>query len=418
MKKQFFAFFFLFHFFSQAQISFEKGYFISNNNEKTDCFIKNIDWKSNPTEFEFKLSLEESNAKTATLSTVKEFGINDYSKYKRYTVQIEKSSDDMGNISKSKTPVWLNETLFLKILIEGDATLFSYNSGNLFKYFFETKNSPIEQLVRIKYVNTETVDGRTYSDGSYKEFNQFRQQLFNVLKCDAITEKEIENTKYEKSSLLNLFTKYNSCGQSAAINYVEKNNKNPFTIKITAGLDQANLRITDPSSYRNLSVDIKNKIVYKFGAELEYSLPFNKDTWSLFLHPTFFKFELEKDYTNEGGLYYPDYIDHHVVVNHTSLEIPFGLRYYLFLNKNSKIYFNGAYTFNFIGGTSSFNFNDGEKLLNSGSRNNFLFGIGYNYKSKYSAELRTNFDRQLLSNYTTWSAKYSSIGIILGYRIF
>ena len=38
-----------------AQISFEKGYFINNANQKTNCLIKNQDWKDNPTEFEYKL---------------------------------------------------------------------------------------------------------------------------------------------------------------------------------------------------------------------------------------------------------------------------------------------------------------------------------------------------------------------------
>ena len=39
-----------------AQISFEKGYYIDNSNQKVDCLIKNVDWKNNPTSFEYKLS--------------------------------------------------------------------------------------------------------------------------------------------------------------------------------------------------------------------------------------------------------------------------------------------------------------------------------------------------------------------------
>ena len=39
---------------SYAQTSFEKGYFINNEGQKTDCLIKNIDWKDNPTEIKFK----------------------------------------------------------------------------------------------------------------------------------------------------------------------------------------------------------------------------------------------------------------------------------------------------------------------------------------------------------------------------
>ena len=38
----------------QAQTKFEKGYFVDNSGQRTEVLIKNLDWKNNPTEFEFK----------------------------------------------------------------------------------------------------------------------------------------------------------------------------------------------------------------------------------------------------------------------------------------------------------------------------------------------------------------------------
>ena len=47
MKKLLVVFLIAFNIFnSYSQIKFEKGYFINNYNDKTDCLIKNIDWKS------------------------------------------------------------------------------------------------------------------------------------------------------------------------------------------------------------------------------------------------------------------------------------------------------------------------------------------------------------------------------------
>jgi len=43
---------------SYSQISFEKGYFINNTNQRISCYIKNSDWKNNPTEFVYKIALE------------------------------------------------------------------------------------------------------------------------------------------------------------------------------------------------------------------------------------------------------------------------------------------------------------------------------------------------------------------------
>lgn len=56
-------------FHASAQIRFEPGYFIDTANQKTECFIKNVDWKNNPTRFDYKLS-ENGELKTAEISKV------------------------------------------------------------------------------------------------------------------------------------------------------------------------------------------------------------------------------------------------------------------------------------------------------------------------------------------------------------
>ena len=71
----FFTLFMLLDIKSFSQIIFENGYFIDDSDSKIECLIKNIDWKNNPTEFEYKLSPNEAIQK-ATIQTVKEFGIN------------------------------------------------------------------------------------------------------------------------------------------------------------------------------------------------------------------------------------------------------------------------------------------------------------------------------------------------------
>lgn len=39
----------LFGFNCFSQVTFENGYFIGENTEKTEALIKNVDWKNNPT---------------------------------------------------------------------------------------------------------------------------------------------------------------------------------------------------------------------------------------------------------------------------------------------------------------------------------------------------------------------------------
>ncbi len=81
MKKGLFIIFIItFSFKSYSQITFEKGYFINNNNKKIDCLIKNNDWKNNPIEFNYKL-LNDKNIQIASINSIKEFGIYNYSKF-------------------------------------------------------------------------------------------------------------------------------------------------------------------------------------------------------------------------------------------------------------------------------------------------------------------------------------------------
>ena len=59
---------------SYGQIRFEKGYFITNENQRTECLIKNVDWKNNPHEFLYKLK-DRKETQKGTIQSVKEFGI-------------------------------------------------------------------------------------------------------------------------------------------------------------------------------------------------------------------------------------------------------------------------------------------------------------------------------------------------------
>ena len=145
MKKQLLLFLtVLLSFNSYSQISFEKGYYINNNNQKTNCLIKNIDWKNNPTEFEYKL-YENSESKETNIKLIKEFGIDNISKYVRNTVNIDRSRETINNLSNDRNPIFKEEEVFLKVLVEGKANLYQYDDGNLRKYFYNKENSNIEQ---------------------------------------------------------------------------------------------------------------------------------------------------------------------------------------------------------------------------------------------------------------------------------
>ena len=205
---------------SYAQNNFEKGYYITNLNEKVECLIKNIDWKNSPTEIESKVT-ETDEVNIINLKLVKEFSINNTSKYIKKSVEIDRSSSVITELSYDKKSVFNKEQLFLKVLIEGKANLFVYSDKKLIRYFYNIENSDVEQLIYKRYLNT---------DGVIAKNNQYKQQLLNNLKCATISMNKIQNLTYKSKSLSSLFIEYNECHETEFKTFV--NNKNIFKLNI------------------------------------------------------------------------------------------------------------------------------------------------------------------------------------------
>ena len=381
---------------SYSQISFEKGYFIDNSNKKTECLIKNYDWKNNPTQFEYKLS-ENSEEKNVTIRTVKEFGIDNTSKYIRQTVNIDKSSDITSDLSDVRNPIFNEEELFLKVIIEGKANLYSYEDGNLKRYFYNTNNTIIEQLIYKRYKTSDNTIGTYY---------RFRQQLLVDLKCDAISTNYIEKVDYKKSDLINIFKKYNECNGTEFQNFEQNDNKVLFNLSIRPGINISSFSTNNPSGASSRNLDFKNEIGFRFGLEAEFIMPFNKNKWALTIEPTYQYFNAEKTNIN----------DDLISVNYESIEIPIGIRHYFFLNDTSKLFINGSFAMDFSF-NSEIKYTEFNSLdFKSGSR--YGFGMGYKYNDLYSLELRYLTGNDVLSNYRSWESNYDTVSVIFGYTLF
>lgn len=388
-----------------SQISFQKGYYIDNTNQKINCLIKNIDWKNNPTEFEYKLS-ENSESKKTTIKTIKEFGIDNISKYVRSSVNIDRSSENIKNLSNDKNPIFKKEDLFLKVLVEGKATLYQYIDRNLRRYFYNNENSNIEQLIFKSYITENNIGTN----------NRFRQQLFVDLKCPNFKTSKIENVEYKKNSLVRFFTEYNKCHNSELINFESEQKGDFFNLTIRPRLNSSSLTIQNSVS-NSRDTDFENKIGFGFGLEAEFILPFNKNKWAIAIEPTYQSFKSQKT-TNvnniSGGVLIAN-------VDYSSVEVPVGLRHYFYLNNNSKIFINASYIFDLSSKSSiEFTRNDGSNLnsLEIETRNNLAMGIGYKQNDRYSLEIRYQTNREILGNYLSWNSEYKTLSIIFGYSLF
>jgi len=416
MKKNLFLLLFFITLKSFSQITYEPGYIIFDDGKKINCYIKNYDWKNNPTKIKYKLSLA-SKEKTATIDEVSEFEINQQSKYIRATVNIDRSSEILSDLSTDRKPEFKKETLWLKVLLEGKASLYQYRDGNLIRYFYKVDNQPIEQLIYKLYISKKSNKELSYQDPSpnfVRKNERYKQQILDHLKCSKIHVNKVKNLGYTKNELLHIFKTYNECVNSEYKIYVKKN-KSIYNVYIKTGINNSNLSVNNNgSSYKN--VDLDNEMNLRIGMEAEYILPFNNNTWSIFIEPTYQKYESEKTIETsyvEGGLLvtYTDY---------KSIELPVGMRHYIFLNKKSKLFFDASLIYDFpMDSVIEFNRSDGSTIedIEIKSKLNFALGVGYNYNDKLYVQFKVQTPRELLKNYNLWESDYNTMSVILAYKI-
>ena len=365
-----------------SQIKFEKGYFIDNNDIKTECLIKNIDWYNNPLEFDFKLN-ESSAAENKTINDVKEFAVSNL-KYTRFLVNIDRSSKKINQLSIDRNPIFKKETLFLKSLVEGNSNLYYYKDDAIDRFFYSIPDTKeVEQLIYKAY---------KYTNNHIKENNRFRQQLLLNLVCPSISNKKVKEVEYKTKDLIAFFDEYNRCNNSESIRFDNKKNKEDlFNLNIRPGVNSSSLSISN-STVSSSDKDYENKLNLRFGIEAEFIFAFNKNKWSVLIEPTYQSYKVDN-------------------VDYKSIELPVGVRHYLFLNNNTKVFVNGLFVNDFPLGSTVRN-------LEIWYSPNIALGLGCNVNKKYSMEIRYFTDRGILGKYLSWGSNYKTISFIVGYNLF
>lgn len=375
-----------------AQTQLEKGYFIDNDNLRTECLIKNSDWLDNPASFIYT-SGDEGDEKKADTSTVREFGIYNKVKFIRIEADIDRSSDNNIELSRVRTPIWSHETLFVKVLVEGKASLYFYQEGLLKRFFYSVDGSPITQLVYKRY----------WLDGHVIGNERFRQQLFLDMKFSENSEADIRRLSYTQKDLVNYFAGYNSSfGETMTAIHSKESGKvvrDVFNLRLTPGISLSSLDVLN--SFNGIGFNTGNSVTFTIGTEAEFILPYNNNKWGLLFEP---------------GFQYLNYESGTNKVSYSFIDFPVGLRYYLFLNTDTRIFVNGHFIPNYC-------LDFGSKISTAYSELDFKSQMGFSVgtgisMNRFSAEFRYYFRRNLADGYTSWYANYEKISLIAGYRLF
>lgn len=387
-----------------AQITYEKGYYITNSDQKIEGFIKNSDWRNNPTTFQFKSSIASDEVKNLTINDVKEFAIANAFTYERHTVKIDRASDDLEKLGYSREPEFKEETLFLKVLVENDVTLFRYTDFNTTTFFYKADNN-IYTLVYKRYFNiNKKLDVNNF----------YKQQLASGVTCTTKKMPAVENLRYTETSLIKYFSAYGSCTGSETNTTLVKKYEKSFNVKVTAGVQFTNFSV-DSNTRR--TADFGSNTGFVPGIELEYLLPFNAQKWSLFFDARYQSYEAESPNNLTPTVLNPS-IEGFDIASYKAVDISVGFRHYFLLTNNSKLYLGLNYAIDFSNDTEVIYEGTGiDDLIASAPTGVLGIGAGYAFNS-LSAEIRYYTNRNSIGNeFIFQNSEYSNITFSLSYRL-
>ncbi|WP_284652388.1 hypothetical protein [Flavobacterium terrisoli] len=393
------AFFFLMTSISFAQDAFEKGYYINSKGVKVEGYLQIVNFENiNATEkLTFKKDLKEEVVKLSTDEIV-EFGVGEELKFQKATFQM----DDMSfhkDFTYQKELQLKTVTLFLNVLIEGEATLYSYDGGNDLKYFYslKSKGSSISQLTYKKYISGETI----------KENNDYKETLFKEVKCESQTFNEYVSLKYEKEKLLPIFEKFNKCNNSDFKVY-----KNKFEKKV-------DINIIAMVGVNRFDSEFFG---FGFGGEFEVVTPSEKLSFFGKL-----KFESVNAEFRDSHYSAMDFnLNENIYdANYKAFDLIFGIRYTFKINNNHKIFVSGAGGVNSpkVTGTLIKRVTNGSGSYETKYNINYSeidffpsLGLGYLYKGKYGIDLEFDIQKTVFRELGyDFTVKYNKIGLNLRY---
>lgn len=367
----------------QAMAQGQAGYFITSDGQRTEGFFKTSNFYDAET-LEFRKADEQNFAKLA-VDDVTEYGIIDQFKFRKFTVD--------------------NTPIFLNVVIEGNATLYSHYDN----YYYAVAGKQ-DEPVKLERIASRGREARK------PENNKFREQLKQDVSCPTSTI-NFDRLQYKESDLTKVITEYNECTGAMQVGYKNSTAKvTPVYFTLFAGLHNMNYKI------ENMSTPYEDSNTLSAGLGVEGAYRFGNTGLEAFVKIEFehFSTTVKKSFPAAIG-YDTNYFD----INTTVFSIFIGPRYNFILNANNKLFIDASLgvTVPFGHLNESVENYDGTTTTVQPRKEHDLdtalcgnFGIGYTYKNTYGIAVRYETNREFFNTDTTgYTGKFSRIGVNLRY---
>jgi hypothetical protein len=293
----------------------------------------------------------------------------------------------VSELDGDRNPTWRTEVVFLKVLVEGKASLYEYEDYRLHNFFYSVDSSSIETLVFKRFLRNAGGVRQVGTNQTYL------QQLKNHVFCNTTMEKLIR-VKYHREDLKKYFWDFNAC--NGEVIAAKRSKKRRVYFYLAPGMDVAKGKIV--STYYMNSTKYSPTKQFRIGIMTEFVLPFNKNKWSILLEPAY------------------QYFNHSNAIDYKSIEFSYGVRYYIFLKNDTKLFVNALALMDFPLQSAQFQVRghtfDDPKSASAITDINFGLGIA---RKNLSIEARWYSTRKIqIEAFTRF--EYSKSSLIVSYK--
>jgi hypothetical protein len=383
-----------------AQVVFEPGYVIDAQGIKTEYLIKNHDWRQTPQQFEY-ITPPDSIPRKGTTDDFAEMGVGGQT-FRRFTVDIDRSTEQLAYLDFKAEPKFKTETLFLKLVVSGNISLYKYFDGDILRYFYVAQDGLPQQLVY-----------KMYKQGTKIMYNKSYKGTLQTLMKDKVTDPDVfKNLEYKDKDMTALFRQYNGVAEEE----IKVPNKTKSILHFKAGIGAIQQHLN--SDYRPFGsvFTFDPKIIFMPAVEGEWLLPFNRNKWSLFIGIAYHDYKNSSQ--SDASLQNP-YNKARWDARYTALDFSGGFRFYMYATASTRVFVNFGYTFSHTthfemhGQGVEDNTTYNVTVIGNKRQSSVFAGAGVSYK-KFSLEGRYFGNRDLTENV---DAHYSGIGLIAQYSI-
>ncbi|OEK04960.1 hypothetical protein [Roseivirga misakiensis] len=402
-----------------AQSEFLPGSITKSNGQTEEVTIKTAGWKNNPYFITYK-SADSDKIITGKLEDIAAFEVYGKAKYVRADVAFDRSSDLQGQLSTVRDPLWENETLFLKVLVESETPLFLHKTNKTMRFYYQNGTNTYEPLVFKKFLSGQRVQRN----------RAYRKQIQDNFSCGYDLE-GLRKVDYEIKDMVSLFVSLNEC-QNQEVKVMQSEGAKGSTVwafqagpNVLSGTMTKSIIAaggTQPESY---ATDIDSKLALRIGIEGEYMLPQSVNKWAMFFGASYTGFQASGRWNDV--LYFSNLTFQRGFqrweATVSSINFKIGMRRYVQLNDKSRLFLSFGWQPGLnldLNSSATISLID-DNILTTGAQldaqevSNFIIGLGGQFEN-LMLELRYNTKRQVFNESILYDLEYQGFSIILGYK--